>query len=97
MRHVRKAASDIGNFCFLRPYLHYFRLEYFIRLETEILLLELDKVLKMIFLKSIFVLLTTDFLLTGKGFDLLRTCNGCYHTDHIAIPSNTRISLVFRF
>ena len=24
-------------------------------------------------------------------------CNGCYHTDHIAIPSNARISLLFRF
>ena len=38
------------------------------RLYTEMLLLTLDKVLKMIFVKSIFVLLTTDFLLTGKGF-----------------------------
>ena len=25
------------------------------------------------------------------------TCNGCYHTDHITIPSNARISLLFRF
>ena len=25
------------------------------------------------------------------------TCNGCYHTDHISIPSNARISLLFRF
>ena len=31
------------------------------------------KVLKMIFVKSIFLLLTTDFLLTGKGFVLLET------------------------
>ena len=25
------------------------------------------------------------------------TCNGCYHTDHIAIPSNAQTSLLFRF
>ena len=25
------------------------------------------------------------------------TCNGWHHTDHIAIPSNARISLLFRF
>ena len=25
------------------------------------------------------------------------TCNGCYQTDHNAIPSNARISLLFRF
>ena len=25
------------------------------------------------------------------------TSNGCYHTDHITIPSNARISLLFRF
>ena len=43
-------------------------------MSIEILLLALDKVLKMIFVKSIFVLLTTDFLLTGKGFGMLRTC-----------------------
>ena len=43
-------------------------------MSIEILLLALDKVLKMIFVKSIFVLLMTDFLLTGKGFGMLRTC-----------------------
>ena len=51
----------------------------------------------MIFAKSIFVLLTTDFLLTGKGFGVLITYNGCYYTDHIAIPSNAQTSLLFRF
>ena len=64
---------------------------------TEILLLALHKVLGMIFVKSVFVLLATDFLQTGKGFGVLRTCNGCHYTDHIAIPSNARISLLFRF
>ena len=32
----------------------------------------------MMFLRSIFILLTTDLLLTGKGFGVLRACNGCY-------------------
>ena len=40
---------------------------------TEILLLALHKVLGMIFVKSIFVLLATDFLQAGKGFGVLRT------------------------
>ena len=51
----------------------------------------------MIFLKSIFVLLATDSLLTGKGFSVLRTCNGCFHTDHIAIPSNALFLSSFDF
>ena len=51
----------------------------------------------MIFVKIIFVLLTTDLLLTGKGFGMLGIFSSCYHTDHIAIPSNARISLLFRF
>ena len=51
----------------------------------------------MIFVKSIFALLTTDFLLTGKSFRMLGTFNGGYHTNLIAIPSNARISLLFRF
>ena len=25
------------------------------------------------------------------------TCNGCYQSNHITIPSNARISLLFRF
>ena len=99
MRHVRKAASDIGNFS------SYFRVwckqsEPFhsrFRLYIEILLLALDKFPKMIFVKSIFALLTTDFLLTGKSFRMLGTFNGGYHTNLIAIPSNARISLLFRF
>ena len=51
----------------------------------------------MIFVQGIFGLLMTDFLLTGKGFGVLRTCNGCHHSDHIAIPSNAQTSLLFRF
>ena len=61
------------------------------------LLLALDKVLKMIFVKSIFVVLTTDFLRTGKGFGfvMIRTCDGHYLTEHVAIPSNAQFLSCF--
>ena len=53
----------------------------------------------MIVVKSIFVLLTTDFLLTGKGFGfgVLRTCDGCYQTEHKAISSNAQFLSCFDF
>ena len=53
----------------------------------------------MIFVESIFVLLTTDFLLTGKifGFGMLRTCDNCHQTEYIAIPSNAQFFSYFDF
>ena len=69
------------------------------RLYNEMLLLALDRVLKMIFVKGIFVLLTTDFLLTGKGFGfgfgMMRTCDGRCLTEHVAIPSNAQFLSCF--
>ena len=61
------------------------------------LLLALDRVLKIIFVKGIFVLLTTDFLLTGKGFGfgMIRTCDGRCLTEHVAIPSNAQFLSCF--
>ena len=61
------------------------------------LLLALDKILKMILEKSIFVLLTTDFLVTGKGFGfgMMRTCDGRYLTEHVVIPSNAQFLSCF--
>ena len=69
------------------------------RLCIENLSLDIVQVLKMILVKSIFVLLTTDFLLTGKsfGFGRLRTCDGCYQTGYIAIPSNAQFFSYFDF
>ena len=94
---MRKTASDIGNFSsYFRVWCKQnapFHLRF--RLYIEILLLALDKFPKMIFVKSIFALLTTDFLLTGKSFGMLGTFNGGYRTNLIAIPSNARISLLF--
>ena len=67
------------------------------RLYTEMCLLALDKVLKMIFLKGIFVLLTTGFLLTGKGFGfgMMRACDVLCLTEHVAIPSNAQFLSCF--
>ena len=69
------------------------------RLYIEIFSLAIIQVLKMIFVESIFVLLTTDFLLTGKifGFGMLRTCDNCHQTEYIAIPSNAQFFSYFDF
>ena len=98
MRHVR-AASDIGSFYFrVRSRRNeFFHLRF--RLFIEIFSLAIVQVLKMIFVESIFVLLTTDFLLTGKifGFGTLRTCDGCHQTEYITIPSNAQFFSYFDF